>query len=300
MRGSQQNAGRRDQDHGQARAWLPRHRESLALGVLAGLVVAALTTAIGLILGAGTPVIIIASVAVVAFASGAAIGRRTQQPSAHAPELAAVQLPDLPQLSGAKDVAKLSSYSDFFAPALDRLQMGQLDNVEAELLIRPARLLEQWNSGSVQLAVFEPAEGKDREALWHLPYVAGISPSECREFETPLEDSYLAQRQGRWETRDNVIVARDLQEERWRKAGADFEAFAKAGFRMLRCLPFGATSSAGNRRPCLVLLSKESKESATFSGADDFYLRLLGALLSVHALLAERARSLPEEGEASD
>jgi hypothetical protein len=301
MRGSQQNAGRRDQDHGRVREWLSRNRDDLARGVLAGLVVVALTTATGIVLGAGTPVVIIALVAVVAFAAGALIAMRAQQPLADPADPVAVGLPAaLPELTGAEDVAKLTSYSDFFAPALDRLQMGQLDNVEAELLIRPGRLFEYWNTGSVYLAVFEPAAGRDREAFWRLPYVARISGSECREFEVPLKDSNLTQMQVRWEPRDGVMVASDLQEERWRKAGADFEAFAQAGFRMLRCFPFGTPSSEGKSRPCIVLLSKESKESGTFSGADDFYLMLLGALLSVHSLIAERARFLSEEGEASD
>ncbi|HSC20516.1 MAG TPA: hypothetical protein VLC07_02200 [Solirubrobacterales bacterium] len=300
MRGSQQKTGRRGQGHGQARDWFSRGRDAFILNVFAGLVVLAITAAVGLVLGAGPQIAVVVVVALVAFIAGGLMTRRLQRTPEEVDE-PAVGEPSSGVLvvSGARDVAKLTSYLGFFAPALSRLQVGELDNVEAELLIRPARLFEQFNRGSVQLAVLEPIDGKGGEASWHLPYVAGISRSECREFEVPIKVSYLAQRQVRWEPRDGVFVASDLQEERWFKAGADFEAFAEAGFRMLRCLPFGAPSAEG-KRACLVLLSKENKESGTFSGADDFLLRILGALLSIQAVLAGRAPSVAEEGEASD
>jgi|GEM_PF-6203245 len=296
MGGSQQNNGRRNKGH-QAREWLSRTRDDLASNVLANLMVLAIPVVIGLVLGAGLQAAILIFVAVAAFSAGRLATRRRHQPPENVAGLEVDDVSDESPNLGAEDVAKLTSYFGLVTPALSRLEMGRLDNVEAELLIRPARLLEQWNRGSVQLAVFEPGEGKDGEACWHLRYVAGISRSECREFEVPLKASHLAQRLVRWEPRDGVFVASDLREDRWRKAGADFEAFAEAGFRMLRCLPFGAPSSEG-KRSCLVLLSKESKATGTFGGADDFLLKFLGTLLSMHSVLNGGASSVSEEGRA--
>jgi len=285
MGASQQNAGRQRESPGRTREWLSRNRDELARDVLAGLLVVGLPAAAGIILGAGEMVAIAVLVAIVAFAAGVLIARRPQQP------------PPAPQEPGAREMEKLTSYVEFFSPAFHLLQLCKLGDVEAELLIRPARLLEQLNSGSVRLAVFAPVETKDSEPYWHLPYVAGISGSECREFEVPLKDSHLAQMQASWEPSDKVMVVWNLQEQRWRKAGADFEAFAQAGFRMLRCFPFGSPSAEGTSRSCLMLLSKER---GTFSGSDDIFLMLLGALLSIHSLMAERARLSSERGESSE
>lgn len=309
MQGSEQNAGHGDRHHGQVRDLLRRNREALGVGIFAGLVVVALTTAIGIIAGAGRVVAMIAAVAVVAFAAGALITRRAQRAIADSPasELPAAEPepPDVDVLADAgrqkvvNDMAKLTGYFASYFTLCNQLDVGPLEDVEAALLRRPAQQLERWNRGSVHLAVFEPVEGKAGETCWHLPYAARMSRSECGEFEVPLKDSYLAQRQARWEPGEGVITAPDLQEEGWRKSSADSEAFAQGGFRMLRFFPFGPPSGGGQTRPCIVLLSKESEETATFGDPDDIYLRLLGTLLRLQALQAERARFLAEGGEAS-
>src|SRR4051812_9591748 len=273
--GRSQNTGRRS--HGKGREWLSRNREPLARDLLARILFAAFVLVIGILLGAGTLVLGAGLIALVAFAAGALLGRGS----------AAAR-----QLASAEESERLTAYIEAFSPAFYRLEVGEFENGEAELLTRPARLIDELTGVRVQLAVLPPAESKDDEAHWRVPYVAGISPSEWKEFEVPLKDSYLAQMQRRWDPRDKVTTY-DLQEPRWRKAGADFDAFAQAGFRMLRCFPFGPRGSGETPRPCIVLLSKEP---SALSGVDDFFLMLLGALLSHHALLAELARLLSEGG----
>jgi hypothetical protein len=311
MRGSKQRVAR--QDRGRVRAWFSRIREQLAVSVLGGLLVLALPASVGLVLGAGTAVVIgaaISSVVVVAFAAGAVYGRgpeRSEDGKGVSPPATAPPAPGVPadhrlntgpdDIPGVAEIEKLLNYMDYFAVASQHLQLGQLEELELELLSRPARLMEQENGGTVQLAIFVPAEVKDREPYWRLPYVARISPSECRELEVPLRGSQLARSQESWEPGEEVMVVADVQERRWRKLGADFEGFAQAGFRMVRYLPFGPPGADG-KRACIVLLSKDLENG--FTGVDDFFIMLLGTLLSMHPLLSERARRHSEERKSSE
>lgn len=288
MGGTEQSVGRRGR--GRVRAWFSRIREPLAVSVIGGLLALALPASIGLVLGAGRAVVLIVaalSAVLVAFAAGVLYGRGPKRDGGSDPG-------DSP---GVAEIEKLLNYMDYFAAASQHLQLGQLEELELELLSRPARLMEQENGGTVQLAIFLPVEVKDREPHWHLPYVARISPSECRELEVPLKGSQLARSQESWEPGEEVMVIADVQERRWRKLGADFEGFAQAGFRMVRYLPFGSPGADG-KRACIVLLSKELENG--FTGADDFFIMLLGTLLSMHPLLSERARGHSEERKSSE
>jgi hypothetical protein len=273
----------------------------------------AVPAAIGFILGAGAAMIAgiaVVSIAVVFFAAGVLYGRGPERNEDGKSTLLPADAPAAPEeptdrllnadpadIPGVTEIEKLMNYMNYFANVSQHLQLGQLEELELELLSRPAGLMEQENGGTVQLAVFLPVEAKDREPYWHLPYVARISPSECRELEVPLHESQLARSQETWEPEEKVMVIADVQERRWRKSGADFGALAQAGFRMVRYLPFGPPGT-DRKRACIVVLSKDLENG--FTGVDDFFIMFLGTLLSMHPLLSEQARRHSEERKSSE
>lgn len=282
---SQEDAGRRGGSHGRALGWLSRNRDEILRGVFIGLLVAGIVAVLVGVAGlAGSRIAawVLVPVAAAAVVAGRLIGRRGRQPPSRPP-----------QPPNARELKKLSAYVESIAAICHRMQLGELEDAERELLIVPARLLEQQTGGSVQLAAFVPAEDETDEASWSLPCGAGISRSECREFEVPVRDSFLARMQSRWGPSEKVVVIKDLQAQGSRKAGADLEAFARAGFQMLRCFPFGFATEADRPRACIVLLSREPGD---FSGFDDLYLVLLSFLLSARTLADSQTRLDAEEG----
>jgi hypothetical protein len=287
MRLSQQDSRREGESQGQERSWLSRNRDQLAVGVLTSLAVTGVLAAIGA--GGLVWIIVLGAVllAALSYLAGSLSARRRPPPPPPQPPT-----PPLSQSAAVDELNKLTTYAESIADIYYALLQGELDDVETQLLTRPGRLIEQLAGGSVQLAVFTPFEPEQGEGSWHLPYAARISGSECREFEVPLKDSYLERLQARWQPGDKVLTVRDLQAPSTRRAGADLEAFAKAGFQVLQCFPYGPRAR-GKSRPCLVLLSREPGD---FTGVDELYLMLLGSLLGFHALLTGQAAGW---GEAS-
>jgi len=268
--------------------WFFDNRGGILRDVFGGLLVAVVLAVLGRLAqvdlsGGRIPLWAASAGVLVAFVSGAAV-RRLRRP-ARAPS----------QLErAAADGLKLRAYMEQLRGVLGGLGTG-LENVEDELLLEPAKLIEEMARIDVRLAIFEPARTEEGEAHWHVRYRAGISKRECREFEVPLKDSYLAWIQPQWAP-DEVFRLPDLREQfsSTVRAGKDLEAFVRADFRVLKCVRIEQAEPV-KVGAWLVLLSKEK---IPFNGIEDSYLVFLSHLLSIHFQLTgmtERLEALERE-----
>ncbi|MGN6257543.1 MAG: hypothetical protein ACTHN3_07315 [Solirubrobacterales bacterium] len=299
MRGSRQDhPNHRDEGNGPRRGWLSRTHDEISGQVVAGLLVAGIVLGATRLVGVSIDsqliveaIFFVAGMLIALLASALVARRRRPAADQPQPETNSAQHPP-----DASETHKLEAYVEFFAATSNQMQLGELDDVEQDILIKAVRLIEEKTGRrSVQLAACIPVESAHREAHWRLPYSAGISRSECRELEVALKDSDLAKVQKHWELGDRVLLF-DLQAQRSRKAGADFEALAQGGFRTLACFPFGFATERGKVRPCIVLLSKESDP---FDESDENCLILISVLLSIDSII-EQIRLGSERGEAPE
>lgn len=251
-------------------SWFFDNRGGILRDVFGGLLAAVVLAGVGRLAqidlsGGKVPLWAAAAGVLTAFVGGATV-RRLRRPAPSRLEQAAA------------DGLKLRAYMEQLRGVLGGLGSG-LENVEDELLLEPAKLIEEMAGIDVRLAIFEPRRAEEGEAHWHVRYRAGISQRECREFEVPLKDSYLAWIQPQWAP-DEVFRLPDLREQfsSTVRAGKDLEAFVGADFRVLKCVRIEQPEPV-RVGAWLVLLSKEK---IPFNGIEDSYLVFLSHLLSIH------------------
>jgi hypothetical protein len=251
--------------------WLSANRGGMLVDVLAGLLVAAVVWGVGVLaevdFGGGVPAWAALGALLVAFVAGdltRELRRRKRDRSKGRLERAAAE------------GEKATAYMEQLRASLKEGLGAGLD-LEGELLLRPGELIEETTGVTVQLAILVPV---DSEAVprWHVLHRSGISQRESREFEVPLQSSYLAWIQPEWKP-DEVFYLDDLHEKFASTARArDIEGFVRAGYRALRCVRIEPAEPAPISA-CLLVLSKEEIPG---NGLEDSYLSSISRHLSAH------------------
>ena len=269
MKGNERRSTRDGGSRGIA-AWLHENRDEILKQVVAGLIVAALIAGVGLMFAVSSvPLFVLVVALPLAIVFGAYWNARSQRRQKRIPDFL------LPEIE--KGV-RLRSYFEQMRHLLER-GLGEGIDLEQELLVKPARLIEELTGRRIHLLVFEPVESENGPS-WQIRFRAGISDGECREFEVPLHDSYIALKLRRGGT-DMVFRLDDMHVSQGstRAPGADVDAFQRAGFRVVKFVRSEIPSSMNEVTSCLVLLSREKDLP---NGTEDAVLMLLSRFINIH------------------
>ncbi|HEX3240582.1 MAG TPA: hypothetical protein VHR18_10665 [Solirubrobacterales bacterium] len=289
-------------------AWLDQpertRRESLLIGIVGTLLVTAVFAVAGLALAGfalvdlsgEVPVWIAVSFGVLALALGAVGGPLAVRRYYHVPRHRLETLEEeLRQAEGQVEKARdeiadlkphrdirerIESYAEQIRLLLSRGLGTGLENVEEELLVEPARLMEEVAGCRVNLSIWEPETASDGSKRWRISHRADHSDRECNAFGVPLDASWIASDQ-KLRPDDAVFGISDLVAKK-DVPGDDLTALRREGFKALLCSRVATGPLTGHRREntaCLVALAREPR---AFSQVEGRYLQFLGRLLSLH------------------
>jgi len=264
-------------------AWLRDNRDEILKQVVGGLLVAALIAGVGLMLAVDeVPLLVLAGALPLAAAIGIEANSRRQRRQEHVPDYL------LPEIAKGE---RLRAYFEQMRHLLEMGLGGGLADPEQELLVKPARTIEEVTGKRVQLMVLEPVVSEG-VPTWRVRFKAGISESESREFEVPLHDSHIALTLRRAGT-DTVFRLDDMHnpEPNTLAPGADVEAFQRAGFDVMKFVRSEVPRSPNEVTSCLVFLSREKDLPG---GTEDANLTLLSRYINIHFELTgmgERVRA---------
>jgi hypothetical protein len=191
---------------------------------------------------------------------------------------------------------RIESYAEQIRLLLSRGLGTGLEDVEEELLVEPARLMEEMTGCKVHLSIWEPQDSGG-ETRWAISHRADHSDRECNNFSVPLDASWIASDQ-KLRPDDAVFGLSDLVAKQ-NVPGDDLIELRKAGFKALLCSRVATGPLTGRRREntdCLVALAKEP---GAFSAVEGRYLQFLGRLLSLHFQITELMARIDEEGASS-
>jgi hypothetical protein len=251
-------------------AWLHENRDEILKQVVAGLIVAALIAGVGLMFAVSrVPLVVLVIALPLAIVFGAYWNARSQRRQERIPDFLVPEI---------EKGVRLRVYFEQMRHLMER-GLGEGIDLEQELLVKPARLIEEMTGRRIHLLILEPT-GTESGSTWNIRFRAGISDGECREFEVPLRDSYIALKLRRGGT-DMVFRLDDMHESQrsTRAPGADVDAFQRAGFRVVKFVRSEVPDSPNEVTSCLVLLSREEELP---NGTEDALLMLLSRCISIH------------------
>lgn len=261
-------------------AWLDRNRDEIARQTAVQLVVTGVLAGLGLLLAGLTlffaspstsiPLWIVGILGPAVLALGGALGffysRRRHRPPAYL-------------VKAAQDGERLKAYFEQVRSVLEQGLGDDLEDPEQQLLVVPAQIMGDMLGFPVQLALLEPVRPDKGKPSWQVRYQAGFSERECRDFEVPLKESFIAWMQPRWKP-DEVFEVTDLPEEvaKTFAPGIDMVAFDRAGYRVLKCVRSETPSTEADVTSCLIFLSRDP----LINGTEDAYLMMLSRLITSH------------------